>query len=82
MIANCCPTPEEPPVRKSNRQADTLMIIMSCVGATTGKTPRRGASLIHSSAEHKERCRTCDGIFPSKRILSVKAAKPGEEAKE
>ena len=58
------------------------MIRMYCVGATTGKTSSRGGSLIHSSAGHKERCCTCDGIFPAKRILPVKAAKHGEEAKE
>ena len=82
MIANCCPTPEEPPFRRSDQQSCTPMIRMSCVGATTGKTPRRGASLIHSSAEHKEQCRTCEGIFPAKIILPVKAAKPGKEVME
>ncbi len=75
-LANCCPSPAEPSVRRSNRsnkagaqsKADTPMIRLPCVGAKSGKTPGRGQSINKPCAEFVKICEECDGNYPAKKI--------------
>ena len=70
-LANCCPSPAEPPMRKSARQAalGTPAVCLPCVAGISGKTPGKGQSINKPSAEYVLRCKQCDGIYPAKKIL-------------
>ena len=70
-LSNCCPSPAEPPNRKSSRKiaAGTHMIRLPCVAALSGSTPGQGRSISHPSVEFIDRCKKCDCCYPAKRYL-------------
>jgi len=68
-LANCCPSPAEPSVRKSTRNSsDSPLIRLPTVAAKSGHTPGKGSVLLKPSAEFIERCKECDGIYSGKRV--------------